>query len=55
MNGYNVIQRTKIIELYFEHHRSVIQTQRAYYRHFNVRNPPSESTLSGTFSGTRLS
>lgn len=45
MEGYNVIQRTKIIELYFEHHRSIIQTQRAYRRHFNVRNSPSESMI----------
>jgi len=45
MEGYNVIQRIKIIELYFEHHRSIIQTQRAYRRHFNMLNPPSESMI----------
>ncbi|CAK9816260.1 hypothetical protein ANTPLA_LOCUS8940 [Anthophora plagiata] len=41
----NVIQRTKIIEFYFENHRSVILTQRAYRQHFNVRDPPSKSMI----------
>ncbi|CAK9826872.1 hypothetical protein ANTRET_LOCUS4642 [Anthophora retusa] len=45
METYSVIQRTKIIELYFENHRSVILTQRAYRQHFNVRNPPSKSMI----------
>lgn len=45
MEVYSVIRRTKTIELYFENHRSVIQTQRAYRRYFNVRNPPSEGMI----------
>ena len=45
MEKFSTKQRTKIIELYFENHRSIILTQRAYCRHYNVRQAPNQSTI----------
>ena len=45
MKKFSTKQRTKIIELYFENHRSIILTQKAYRRHYNVRQAPNQSTI----------
>nr|CAH7739143.1 unnamed protein product [Callosobruchus chinensis] len=46
MENYSFTQQVQIIEFYFGHRKSTIQTQRAYYaRHFNVRNAPSEAMI----------
>ena len=45
MEKFSTKQQTKIIELYFENHRSIILTQKAYRRHDNVRQAPNQSTI----------
>ena len=45
MEPYNLNERIKVIEFYFENNRSIIHTQRAYRRHFNLRNAPSEAMI----------
>ena len=45
MEQYSIEQRAQIVELYFSNQRSIVLTQRAYRRYFNVRVGPSESTL----------
>nr|CAI5865735.1 unnamed protein product [Callosobruchus analis] len=45
MEQYTIEQRTKIIEFYFSNGKSIILTQRAYRRHFNVRVGPSAPTI----------
>ena len=38
-------QRAKIVELYFKNEDSPVLARRAYCRHFDVKNGPSESTI----------
>ena len=45
MEKFSTKQRTKIIELYFENHRFIILTQRAYCRHCNIRQAPNQSCI----------
>ena len=45
MEKFNTEQRTKIIEFYFENQHSIILTQRAYRRHYNVRQAPNQTTI----------
>ena len=45
MEKFSSKQRTKIIELYFKNHRPIILTQRAYRRHYNVRQALNQSTI----------
>ena len=45
MEKFSTKQLTKIIELYFENHCSIILTQKAYRRHYNVRQAPNQSTI----------
>ena len=45
MKNFTTEQQTKIVEFYFQNQRSIILTQRAYCRYFNVRNSPSESMI----------
>ena len=45
MEQYSIEQRTPIVELYFPNQRSIVLTQRACRRYFNVRVGPSESTI----------
>ncbi|XP_023311192.1 uncharacterized protein LOC111692289 [Anoplophora glabripennis] len=45
MEQYTIEQRAQIVELYFSNQRSIVLTQRAYRRYFNVRVGPSESTI----------
>nr|CAH7750046.1 unnamed protein product [Callosobruchus chinensis] len=39
-------QRVAIVELYFEHQRSIVETQRALRRRLNARNSPTAMTIS---------
>ena len=45
MEKFSTEQGTRIIELYFENRRSIILTQRAYRRHYNVRQAPNQITI----------
>ncbi|VEN59429.1 unnamed protein product [Callosobruchus maculatus] len=45
MQKFTVEERVAIVELYFEHHRSTVETQRAFRRRFNVRNALSAMTI----------
>lgn len=45
MERYTIEQRSKIVEFYFLNERSIVLTQRAYRRHFNVRTGPSVTTV----------
>ena len=45
MEKFTTEQRTKIVEFYFQNQNPIIVTQRAYHRHFNVRNSRSESMI----------
>ncbi|CAK1588565.1 unnamed protein product [Parnassius mnemosyne] len=45
MEQYSIEQRAQIVEFYFSNQRSIVLTQRAYRRFFNVRVGPSESTI----------
>ncbi|XP_043676454.1 uncharacterized protein LOC122633042 [Vespula pensylvanica] len=45
MKRLTLNERTKIVQFYFENNRSIISTQRAYRRHFNVKNAPAEMTI----------
>lgn len=38
-------QRIKVIELYFKNDDSLVLTRRAFCRHFDIRNGPSDSTI----------
>ena len=40
MEQYSIEQRAQIVELYFSNQRSMVLTQRAYRRYFNVRVDP---------------
>nr|CAI5864427.1 unnamed protein product [Callosobruchus analis] len=45
MEKFTVEQRVVIVELYFEHHRTTVETQRAFRRRFNARSSTSEMTI----------
>jgi hypothetical protein len=45
MERFTTEQRTRTIEFYYLNQRSIILTQRAYRRHFNVRISPSEAMI----------
>lgn len=45
MEQYTTEQRSKLVEFYFENQRSIVLTQRAYRRFFNVRTGPSAPTI----------
>ena len=45
MEKFSTKQQTTIIELYFENHHSITLTQKAYHRHYNVRQTPNQSTI----------
>ena len=45
MEKFTTVERIKIVQFYFEKQHSTILTKRAYRRHFNVRNAPSESMI----------
>lgn len=45
MEQYTIEQRAQIVEIYFSNQRSIVLTQRAYRRQFNVRVAPSQSTI----------
>ncbi|CAH2007407.1 unnamed protein product [Acanthoscelides obtectus] len=41
----NLIQRTKVVQFYYEHNHSIVNTKRAYRRFFNVRTAPSTGAI----------
>lgn len=45
MERYTIAQRTKIVFLFIENHRSIINTQRAYRRFYGVRTAPTGPTI----------
>ena len=42
MNKYTTGQRVLIVKLFYQNNKSIIQTQRAYRRYYEVRDSPSE-------------
>ena len=47
MEKFSIVQRTQIVKFYYQNQGSIIQTQRAYRRHFNVRDAPSKNAIKG--------
>ena len=47
MEKFSIVQRTHIVKFYYQNQGSIIQTQRAYRRHFNVRDAPSKNAIKG--------
>ena len=47
MEKFSTVQRTQIVKFYSQNQGSIIQTQRAYRRHFNVRDAPSKNAIKG--------
>nr|CAH7769579.1 unnamed protein product [Callosobruchus chinensis] len=45
MESFNLNQRTRIVQFYFENNHSIVRTQRAYRRNFHERNGPSEMKI----------
>nr|CAH7715123.1 unnamed protein product [Callosobruchus chinensis]CAH7751633.1 unnamed protein product [Callosobruchus chinensis] len=45
MEKLTIEQRVAIVELYFEHQGSIVETQRAFRRRFNARNSPTAMTI----------
>ena len=45
MNKYSVEERTQIVKLFYQNQGSIILIQRAYRRHFQVRDGPSDNTI----------
>ena len=47
MEKFSIVHRTQIVKFYYQNQVSIIQTQRAYQRHFNVRDVPSKKAIKG--------
>ena len=47
MDKFSIVQRTQIVKFHYQNQGSIIQTQRAYRRHFNVRDAPSKNAIKG--------
>ena len=47
MEKFSIVQRTQIVKFYHQNQGSIIQTQRAYRRHFSVRDAPSKNAIKG--------
>ena len=45
MEKYSIPERTQIVKLFYENRESIISTQRAYRRHYQVRNAPSDNAI----------
>jgi hypothetical protein len=45
MERYTIAQRTQIVFLFIENHRSIINTQRAYRRFYGVRTASTGPTI----------
>ena len=45
MEKYSIPERTQIVKLFYQNHESIISTQRAYRRHYQVRNAPSDNAI----------
>jgi hypothetical protein len=49
MATYDVQQRIKLIGVFYSSERSIIETQRKYRQHFNVRISPSDNMIPGNY------
>ena len=47
MEKFGTVQRTQIVKFDYQNQGSIIQTQRAYQRHLNVRDAPSKNAIKG--------
>ena len=47
MEKFSIVQRTQIVKFHYQNQGSIIQTQRAYRRHFNVRDALSKNAIKG--------
>ena len=47
MEKFSIVQRTQIVKFYYQNQGSIIQTQRAYRRHFNIRDASSKNAIKG--------
>ena len=47
MEKFGTVQHTQIVKFCYQNQGSIIQTQRAYRRHFNVRDAPSKNAIKG--------
>ena len=47
MEKFGTVQCMQIVKFYYQNQGSIIQTQRAYQRHFNVRDAPSKNAIKG--------
>ena len=45
MEKYRIPERTQIVKLFYQNRESIISTQRAYRRHYQVRNAPSDNAI----------
>ena len=45
MEKYSISERTQIVKLFYQNCESIISTQRAYRRHYQVRNAPSDNAI----------
>ena len=45
MEKYSIPERTQIVKLFYQNRESIISTQRAYRRHYQVRNAPSDNAI----------
>ena len=45
MEKYSIPERTQIVKLFYQNCESIVSTQRAYRRHYQVRNAPSDNAI----------
>ena len=45
MKKYSIPERTQIVKLFYQNRESIISTQRAYRRHYQVRNAASDNAI----------
>ena len=45
MSSYDIEKGVKLVQFYYSNGRSIVQTQRDYRTHFNVRDAPSENMI----------
>ena len=44
---FSIVQHTQIVKLYYQNQGSIIQTQKAYQRHFNDKDALSKNAIKG--------
>ena len=47
MEKFSIVQRAKIVKFYYQNQGSIIQTQRAYRRIFNIRDALGKNAIKG--------